>query len=284
MSFGTSKQAPTFQVSESGSQALSTAVSKTAPSGELAPAASKLLTGVEPLSQELSGQLLEGLTTGGVGARIPLITRAVEESKTNLSRTLAEIEKGLTQKGLTGTPFGERILAGERRAGEFDIAGIAPRITSEFLKTAPGFVGQAQQTGISGLSAPTTESISRSTVEAFARGTGGGGAGRSTSVNLCCFTFIATHGYLHPIVRKYRDSHMTTRNRRGYYWLSDRLVPLIKQYKLAKYLVKLLMVSPMTSYGKYYYRISKLGVLFTPITAAWLLIFDLIGWVKKETA
>ena len=275
-SFGTSKQDPTFQVSESQSKALSTAVSKTAPSPGLAPASQKLISGVEPVSTELSSQLLEGLQTGGIGARIPLVTRAVEESKTALSRTLAEIEKGLTQKGLTGTPFGERILAEERGAGAFRESQIGPKLTADFLKQAPGFVGQAQQTGISGLAAPTTESLSVSTVEAFARGQGGGGGGSGTSFG-CGFIFAATYGTPHMVVRMYRDTHTTLRNRRGYYWFSDRIVPLMHRHKWFKMLMKLTMTEPMTSYGKYYYGFNRLGALFAPLTAAWLLVFDTLG-------
>lgn len=93
----------------------------------------------------------------------------------------------------------------------------------------------------------------------------------------CCFIFIASHGYLHPIVRKYRDEHMTDRNRRGYYWLADKLVPLMEKSKIATLMVKWLMVRPMTAYGKYYYNLGRLGALFAPITKFWLIVFDLLG-------
>ena len=75
----------------------------------------------------------------------------------------------------------------------------------------------------------------------------------------------------------YRDSHTTVRNRRGYYWFADRTVPLMKRCKWFKTVMKLIMIDPMTSYGKYYYRLSKVGVIFTPLAAAWLLLFDLLG-------
>jgi len=98
-----------------------------------------------------------------------------------------------------------------------------------------------------------------------------GGSGK------CCFIFIASHGHLHPIVRKYRDEKMTKRNRRGYYWLADRLVPLMEKSKIATWIVKWLMVKPMTCYGKYYYNLGRSGALYAPITALWRGVFNLLG-------
>jgi len=99
----------------------------------------------------------------------------------------------------------------------------------------------------------------------------------------CCFIFIAGHGFLHPIVRKYRDEHMTKRNRRGYYWLSDRLVPLMKKSKAVRAIVKLVMIDPMTSYGKHYYGINQIGVVFAPVASFWLRLFTLLGFRKPYT-
>uniref|UniRef100_A0A6M3IIR2 Uncharacterized protein n=1 Tax=viral metagenome TaxID=1070528 RepID=A0A6M3IIR2_9ZZZZ len=98
-----------------------------------------------------------------------------------------------------------------------------------------------------------------------------------SSKKKCCFIFIASHGYLHPIVRRYRDFHMTTRNRRGYYWLADRLVPKMAKSRAWTWLVKWGMVKPMTSYGMYYYGIKKVGVVWTPVTAAWKLLYSILG-------
>ncbi len=99
-----------------------------------------------------------------------------------------------------------------------------------------------------------------------------------SSASSCCFIFIAAHGgVLHPVVRRFRNERMNTRNRRGYYWLADRLVPKMKKHKWVMNLVKLLMVDPMTEYGKYYYGHNKTGVLFAPFTAFWLRAFTILG-------
>jgi len=93
----------------------------------------------------------------------------------------------------------------------------------------------------------------------------------------CCFIFIAAHGYLHPVVRRYRDEHMTVQNRRGYYWLADRLVPRMKKHRIIKEAVKFFMVLPMTEYGKYVYGYNRIGVLFKPVAKFWLKVYEILG-------
>jgi hypothetical protein len=95
--------------------------------------------------------------------------------------------------------------------------------------------------------------------------------------SFCCFIFIAGHGYLHPIVRRYRDEHLTVANRRGYYWLSDRLVPIMQKRSWVRRLVKIAMIDPMTSYGKHFYGLNHIGALFSPIASMWLRVFSLLG-------
>jgi hypothetical protein len=94
----------------------------------------------------------------------------------------------------------------------------------------------------------------------------------------CCFIFLEAYdGRLPWVVRAYRDQHMTSRNRRGYYRLADKLVPLMRKSKIVKHLVRFLMTKPMTFYGKYFYKLNPWGVLAAPITAFWLCVFDLMG-------
>lgn len=99
---------------------------------------------------------------------------------------------------------------------------------------------------------------------------GGGGGG-------CCFIFIASHGTLDPVVRRYRDEHMTVKNRRGYCWLADRLVPLMGRSKWIKGIVGLVMVKPLTKYGKYHYGYERVGIIFRPLRDMWLAVFTLLG-------
>jgi len=98
-----------------------------------------------------------------------------------------------------------------------------------------------------------------------------------SGVSSCCFIFIASHGYLHPIVRQYRDIKMNARNRRGYYWLADRLVPMMAKSKFMSKLVEYLMVKPMTCYGKYYFGLNRIGAMFAGLTKFWLIAYTVLG-------
>ncbi len=103
------------------------------------------------------------------------------------------------------------------------------------------------------------------------------GTGSQWQGGLCCFIFMESYGGLLDIVRKYRDEHMTDKNRRGYYRLADKIVPLMKKSQPFKWTVKLFMTTPMVSYGKYYYGKGKLGIIFKPIVKFWLKVFDWLG-------
>ena len=110
---------------------------------------------------------------------------------------------------------------------------------------------------------------------AIGKGSGSSAGGLGT---MCCFIFIeANGGVLHPIVRRYRDEHMTEQNRRGYYRLADKLVPLMKKHKLVYHAVRFLMTEPMTSYGKWFYGVSWVGKIFKPAADFWIKVFDRLG-------
>lgn len=105
------------------------------------------------------------------------------------------------------------------------------------------------------------------------RQAGGGGP--------CCFIFLEARygdGTMDYVVRRFRDEEMTAKNRRGYYKLSEVLVPLMRKSKLVKLGVRALMTDPMVAYGKAYYgHGSKLGKLFKPVTKFWLGVFEYLG-------
>lgn len=101
------------------------------------------------------------------------------------------------------------------------------------------------------------------------------------SSGLCCFIFLEArygNGTMDFVVRKFRDENMTAKNRRGYYKLSEVLVPLMRKSKVAKFLVRTLMTDPLVAYGKAYYGTgSKLGKIFTPVKNFWMRTFDYLG-------
>jgi len=109
------------------------------------------------------------------------------------------------------------------------------------------------------------------------RSGGGGGGG-------CCFIFLEArygNGTMDEVVRKFRDENMTDRNRRGYYKLTEVLVPLMRKSWVAKSLVRTLMTDPLVSYGKYYYKKGRIGRIFSPVKNFWLGVFDYLGQDHK---
>jgi hypothetical protein len=103
--------------------------------------------------------------------------------------------------------------------------------------------------------------------------TGGGGGG-------CCFIMLEARygdGTMDDVVRRYRDEHMTVRNKRGYYKVAEVLVPLMRKSRLAKWLVIKTFADPLVSYGKYYYGQNKHGVIFAPVKSFWMSVFNIVG-------
>jgi hypothetical protein len=100
----------------------------------------------------------------------------------------------------------------------------------------------------------------------------------------CCFIFLEARygdGTMDNVVRRFRDEHMTERNKRGYYKLAEILVPLMRKSKAVKFLVRVFMTDPMVCYGKYHYHQNRIGRLFKPLTNLWLKLFDFLGQEHK---
>lgn len=108
-----------------------------------------LFNETSPLRQEYTKQALEGLRTGGIGAQIPLIARAVEASKAQTSQDLLTTQENLNKSRLSSTPFGQAILAGTRIAGNQATARIPTDYAQGFIQQVPGYAmgltGQAVQ-------------------------------------------------------------------------------------------------------------------------------------------
>ena len=104
-------------------------------------------------------------------------------------------------------------------------------------------------------------------------GDSGGGGG-------CCFIMLEARygdGTMDDVVRRYRDEHMTDRNKRGYYKVAEVLVPLMRKSRFAKWLVTKTFADPLVSYGKYYYGQNKHGVIFAPVKSFWMSVFNIVG-------
>lgn len=108
-----------------------------------------------PLRSEMFGQFLEGLRTGGIGAQIPIIQRAIEQSRLATSNTMRQIDEQMATSGVAGTPFGQSVRAGALMQGAQAESQVPTNILQQFLAMVPGMVGQQGATGMSGMSAAT---------------------------------------------------------------------------------------------------------------------------------
>lgn len=98
-------------------------------------------------------------------------------------------------------------------------------------------------------------------------------ATRAPDKGMCCFIFAEADA-LSPVVRRYRDEHMTDRNRRGYYKLAEVLVPLMRKSSIVKWLVNMTMIKPLTWYGERFYE----GKNPNPIIKDfWIGLFNYLG-------
>ncbi len=98
-----------------------------------------------PVATELSQQILEALTTGGIGGGgLPIISARLEAAKRANARTFGETEGELARIGITGDPSGQRILANQRRESAFREGQIPANVAQEFINLAPNFVSANQ--------------------------------------------------------------------------------------------------------------------------------------------
>jgi hypothetical protein len=104
-----------------------------------------------PLRRNLTDQLLEALKTGGAGAQLPIVNKAVESSNRATSNTLRNLDEQLAQFGLTGTPFGVEARTQAEQQGRYQTSQIEPNFVMQMLSQIPGFVTGANQTVVSGL-------------------------------------------------------------------------------------------------------------------------------------
>jgi len=109
---------------------------------------------------------------------------------------------------------------------------------------------------------------------AASKPSGGGGGGG------CCWIMLEARygdGTMDLVVRKYRDEHMTDRNRRGYYKFAEVMVPLMRKSKVFKKLVQWTFGDPLVAYGRWYYGMNKWGWVFAPVKSFWMTLFNVVG-------
>lgn len=91
-----------------------------------------------PVRQNLFSQMQEALTTGGVGARAPIVGTATNATQNAIARSLTTVRDQFSRAGLGNTPFAARALA----EGTLQGAQALKDIPTQW---AQGLIGQAGQ-------------------------------------------------------------------------------------------------------------------------------------------
>lgn len=118
---------------------------------DLADIAKQFFGETTPLRQEMIDQFMEALTTGGVGARIPIINKALESSRRAESQTMQGTEENLARTNLAGTPFGAMVRSSTEQQGNLATSQIPTNIIAGMLQQIPGFITGTNQVVTSGM-------------------------------------------------------------------------------------------------------------------------------------
>jgi hypothetical protein len=121
--------------------------------------AAKLLAGLsartffesDPSRRNYFRQLNEALKTGGVGARIPIIQRAIEAQSAANQQTNTLNREKVARAGLGGSAFDVNAQLAAHTIQSRQLAGIGPSMAQAMIGEAPSLITGA--TGIPGLSA-----------------------------------------------------------------------------------------------------------------------------------
>lgn len=130
-----------------------------------------------PARRLMFKQLTEALKTGGVGARIPIIQRAVENVNTATAAATKGASADFARSGLAGSSFAAQALAGIRAAGSTKAAEIPTDVAQELISAGPGLISSGS--GIPGLASAASIQASGSAAENAANAqliSGGAGA------------------------------------------------------------------------------------------------------------
>lgn len=93
----------------------------------------------------------EALKTGGIGAQIPMITRALDASRSQLSTDLQSTSDDLAKHRLVGTPFGQSIMQNARVLGNQGISQIPTNFAQGAIAQLPGFISALTGQGMGGM-------------------------------------------------------------------------------------------------------------------------------------
>lgn len=114
-------------------------------------------------------------TKQGTSPAVPIISRAVEQSRRASSKALADTDAELAKQNLAGTPFGAMIKANQRREGNIAAGQTQQSLAQAIFNMIPNFLLGQGQTALSGLAgAIPGMNTTKAKGQTFGWGTSGG--------------------------------------------------------------------------------------------------------------
>ena len=124
-------------------------VGRSASEGNLMDLATNITKEAQPLRQEVLGQTLEAMQTGGVGARLPIVQKGIEASRAGTSSAIQQLDESLARGGLGRSSVGDALRASTLLQGELATQAIPQAVATQMIGIAPtlttGLTGQAMQ-------------------------------------------------------------------------------------------------------------------------------------------
>lgn len=111
--------------------------------------ASSLINDSAPLRKEVIGQTTEAMQTGGIGARLPIVQKGIEASRSATSSALAGLGEEAARGGYSRNSFNQALQAQTQLQGNLATEAIPQQAAEQFIAIAPtlttGLSGQALQ-------------------------------------------------------------------------------------------------------------------------------------------
>lgn len=124
-------------------------VNKSSAENGLLAVATNLINESGPLRSEVLRQTMESLSTGGVGARLPIVQKGIEASRAATSSALSQLDESMARSGTGRGSIADVLRASTLQQGELATQAIPQEVASQLIGVAPtltlGFSGQGLQ-------------------------------------------------------------------------------------------------------------------------------------------
>ena len=105
--------------------------------------------------KDLMSQITDLLQSGGVGARVPVVQRAVEAQTAAAGQAATVNRQNTARAGLSGSAFDVSNQLGMNTQNASQIASIGPNMAAQIYQTAPGIISNQTAQGLQAVSMET---------------------------------------------------------------------------------------------------------------------------------